>query len=250
MRRAALAVAALVLAQACGGGGSAARQRLTVSAAASLSGAFGEYGPTVKGTDVRFSFGASDVLAAQIRKGVRPDLFASANTSLPAALRREGLVRSPVAFAANELVVAVPKGSSVTGLADLARSGTKVVIGSKGVPVGAYTRTVLARLPPARSRAILANVRSQEPDVNGVVGKLAQGAADAGFVYATDVKAAGGRLRSIRLPSRLRPRVRYGIAIVRASAHAAAARRFVTGLLSRRGLAIMRRAGFLPPPGR
>ena len=51
------------------------------------------------------------------------------------------------------------------------------------------------------------NVRSNEPDVKGVVGKLTQGAADAGFVYRTDLvdglkaitlpvrPAAGGRVR-------------------------------------------------------
>ena len=45
--------------------------------------------------------------------------------------------------------------------------------------------------------AILANVRSNEPDVAGVVGKVAQGAVDAGFVYVTDIRA-GGAHASIR----------------------------------------------------
>ena len=39
---------------------------------------------------------------------------------------------------------------------------------------------------------MLANVRSNEPDVKGIVGKLTQGAVDAGFVYASDVEATGG----------------------------------------------------------
>ena len=38
-----------------------------------------------------------------------------------------------------------------------------------------------------------------------IVGKLTQGAADAGFVYATDVVAAGEELRAIELPARLQP---------------------------------------------
>ena len=57
-------------------------------------------------------------------------------------------------------------------------------IGAETVPVGAYTRDVLGRLPAGAREQILANVRSEEPDVRGVVGKLTQGAADAGFVYA------------------------------------------------------------------
>ena len=67
------------------------------------------------------------------------------------------------------------------------------MIGAEGVPVGDYTRAVLAQLGPERSAAILANVRSDEPDVKGVVGKLTQGAADAGFVYVERRRGDGRR---------------------------------------------------------
>ena len=39
----------------------------------------------------------------------------------------------------------------------------------------------------------------------GIVGKLTQGAADAGFVYYTDVVAAGDKLKAIELPENLQP---------------------------------------------
>ena len=42
---------------------------------------------------------------------MKPDVFASANTKLPDALYRKGLVEKPVVFAANRLVLAVPKDS-------------------------------------------------------------------------------------------------------------------------------------------
>ena len=70
----------------------------------------------------------------------------------------------------------------------------KLAIGSESVPIGSYTREVLSRLPGDEGERILANVRSNEPDVKGIVGKLTQGAADAGFVYVTDVNAAGDSL--------------------------------------------------------
>jgi len=90
-------------------------------------------------------------------------------------------------------------------------------------------------------------VRSLEPDVSGVVGKLTQGAADAGLLYATDVEGAGGRLRTIELPSRLCPRVTYVAAVVKGAKEPTAARAFIDGLLSGPGRAALRRAGFVAP---
>ena len=44
-------------------------------------------------------------------------------------------------------------------------------------------------------------MRSNEPDVKGIVGKLTQGAVDAGFVYVTDVNATNGQLQAMELPA-------------------------------------------------
>ena len=187
-----------------------------MSAAASLKTALTDYGAQFDDAKARFSFAGSDELAAQIRKGARPDVFASANTKLPDELFDEGLVEKPVTFAGNRLVLAVPAGSRIAKLQDVERAGTTLAIGSESVPVGSYTRAVLSKLPEAESSAILKNVRSEEPDVSGIVGKLTQGAVDAGFVYVSDVRATGGELKAIELPDepaadrRLRRRGREG----------------------------------------
>jgi molybdate transport system substrate-binding protein len=251
---AALAALAIVGSLAgCGGDDGAAsgggRPQLTVSAAASLKNAFPEYARGFHAARVRFSFGGSDELAAQVRTGAKPDVFAAANTKLPGELFREGRVERPIAFAGNRLVIAVPAGTTgVRSIAELARPGLKLVVGAPGVPVGSYTREVIGRLGASERQRILGNVRSNEPDVSGVVAKLTQGAADAGFVYATDVVATKGGLRAIELPSGLQPGVEYGAAIVKGAKQPEAARAFVDGLLRGRGLEIMRRAGFEPPP--
>jgi molybdate transport system substrate-binding protein len=240
---------------ACGGSdddsaAGTSKPRLTVSAGASLKSAFTDYGSSFDKATARFSFAGSDELAAQLRKGVRPDVFAAANTKLPDQLYAEKLVEKPVVFAGNRLVLAVPADSKdVHAVGDLARHGIKLAVGSESVPVGSYTREVLGRLPAAESKAILANVRSSEPDVKGVVGKLTQGAADAGFVYVTDVVATKGRLRAIELPSALQPRVQYGIAVVKGAKQPGAARAFIAGLLKGDGQRAMKRAGFAPAPG-
>src|SRR4051812_18826564 len=222
---------AVVAAAGCGDGGGGHRP-LTVSAAASLKGAFETYEPRN-----HYSFAGSDQLAAQIRSGVRPDVYAAANTELPQDLHLHGLVARPVVFARNRLVLAV-RSARIRSLADAARRGVKVAIGSPTVPAGKYARRVLAA-SGAAGRRVLKNVRTQEPDVTGVVGKVEQGAVDAGFVYATDAIAA--HLRAVSLPHAA---VRYAVAVVRPSA---AARAFVRGLLQPRGRRALARAGFRLP---
>jgi molybdate transport system substrate-binding protein len=231
-------------------GGSSDRPTLTVSAASSLKTPMTAYANDFSDATVRASFAGSDELAAQIRQGVKPDVFASANTTLPEALYKEGLVEKPRVFAANRLVLAVPaSGASVSSVRDLTKPGVTIAMGSASVPVGSYTRKVLAKLPASESAAIFKNVRSNEPDVGGVVGKVAQGAVDAGFVYVTDVKAAGGELRAIDLPAELQPQVAYGVAVVKGAEHPTEARAFVDGLIGGDGRKRLDAAGFLPPPG-
>lgn len=246
---AAAAAIACVLAAAVAGCGSSGG-RLTVLAATSLTRAFTSYGQSLRGSSPRLAFAGSDMLAAQIREGVHADVFASANVQLPEALYAARLVRRPTIFAANRLVLAVPAGSrGVRSLADLRRPGVRIAIGSATVPVGAYTRTALGRLPATEERAIMRNVRTEEPDVGGIVGKLTQRAADAGFLYVTDVRAAGGALRAIELPPALRPRVAYAVAVIASSAHMAAATAFIAGLLHGAGRRALLAAGFEAPGG-
>ena len=232
----------------CGGSSDGpSKERLGVGAATSLEGALERYAGSYEDADVRLSFAGSDVVAAQIRQGARLDLFAAANTELPEALHRAGLVEEPVEFARNTLVIATPAGSSIESLDELAGRGLHIVIGSRSVPVGAYAHQVLDRLPSDQRGAIERNIRSEEPDASSALAKVVRRAADAAFVYATDVRAAGGAVRAVTIPGNLRPNVSYAAAVPVAARHPAAARRFVRGLLAGRGASALRAAGFLPP---
>src|SRR6187397_1206351 len=107
----AVAAACLVGITGCGSGGDNSDQ-LVVSAAASLDSAFNDY-VDAGGIDAKMSFAGSDELGAQIRQGVKPDVYAAANTSLPDELHKEGLVGEPTVFATNTLVLAVPEDSQI-----------------------------------------------------------------------------------------------------------------------------------------
>jgi molybdate transport system substrate-binding protein len=228
--------------------GSADKPQLTVSAAASLKTGFTNYGKQFDAADVKFSFAGSDELAAQIEQGVKPDVYAAANTKLPDDLHAKGLVEQPVVFAGNELVLAVPADSDIDSLDDLTEEGVTIAIGQEDVPVGSYTRTVLEKLPAEQSEAILDNVRTEEPDVAGITGKLTQGAVDAGFLYVSDVRATDGQLKAITLPEDLQPQVAYGTAVVTGAKEPELAQQFIDGLLEGAGAEALQAAGFEPPP--
>jgi molybdate transport system substrate-binding protein len=250
--RRALVLAAVLAAAAsgCGDGDEAAaeRPRLVVSAAASMTEALEACSPDFADATVRLSLAGSDELAAQIRQGLKPDVYAAANTKLPDELESEGLLEEPVEFATNRLVLAVPEDSEIASVDGLTAQGVKVAIGSESVPIGSYTRETLAKLPDGQGDAILANVRSNEPDVKGIVGKLTQGAADAGFVYVTDVNATNGELKAIELPAEVEPQVTYAAGVVKGARQPVEARAFVDGLVEGGCADALGEAGFGAAP--
>jgi molybdate transport system substrate-binding protein len=215
--------------------------KLTVFAAASLTEAFQAFDPAEA-----YSFAGSNTLAAQIKQGARADVFASASPQYTQDLFRAGLVEKPVTVATNRLVLIVPKSNpaGLTSVYDLARKNVKLVVAAPAVPVGSYTRTVLRKLGLS---SVLTKVVSQESDVKGVVGKVALGQADAGFVYVTDVKPVAADVTSIRIPAWAQPRVRYEIAVVSSSSQKAAARAWIARVRGKAGQAALARAGFGKP---
>ena len=236
------ALVAVVLLAALGAGArAAARAQLTVYAAASLTDVFPNIDPAE-----RYSFGGSNTLAAQIQQGAPADVFAAANTTLPAQLFARSLCSKPVIFTRNTLVVVVPRSNprGIHSVFDLSNQGVKLVIAGSGVPVGSYTLQVLKQMN--LSAAILANVVSRETDVREVLSKVALGEADAGFVYSTDAKTVPGKVTVIKVPAWAQPKVQYGICIVSSSQNKADAQAFVNRVMSKAGQAKMIAFGFLP----
>ena len=236
-----MAALAALLVLAGAAGGRRAADPATVYAAASLTEAFQRID-----RKARFNFAGSNQLALQIRQGAPADVFASAAPNFTQDLFRAGLLERPVTLVYNKLVLIVPTSNpaGISSVFGLRRKGIKLVLASPSVPVGAYTLRILAKLGLT---SVLRNVVSQESDVKGVVGKVALGQADAGFVYATDAKAAAVRLRAISLPASAQPEVRYEIAVVKASRNRAAAQAFVRKVLGPTGRGVLSSTGFVLP---
>jgi molybdate transport system substrate-binding protein len=221
------------------GGGRSSGGGALALAAASLTDVLPRIAP-----ESRFSFGGSNRLAQQISLGAPFDVYFSASPTYTRRLFAEGLVRKPVVFATNELVMIVPRSNPahITSLTDLGRrSRLRLVAAGPKVPIGSYTRQVLERVGMV---GILRTAVSLEPDVKGIVAKVALGEADAGFVYTTDVSPVRGRVRAIRIPAIAQPTVRYELAVARNPVDQAAARVLVGAVLGRDGRRELRAAGF------
>jgi molybdate transport system substrate-binding protein len=218
-----------------------AQAGVTVYAAASLTDVFRAID---KGNT--FSFAGSNALATQITNGAPADVFASANTTLPAQLFASGVVEKPVVFTRNTLVIVVPKANpaGIKSIYDLSKPGVKIDVANSAVPVGSYTLQVLDQMGLRGS--VGANFVSQETDVRTVLTKIELGQADAGFVYSTDAQTLPGQATVIKVPAWAQPKIAYAMAIVARSQNKAAAQAFIDKVLSRQGQATMLKYGFLP----
>ena len=172
----------------------------TVLAAASLSKVLPRIEPNAK-----YTFGGSGALATDIDQGAPADVFAAASGKQPKALFAKGLVGKPVQFASNTLVLVVPRSNPahIRSVSDITHQGVKLVICNATVPCGDYARTAFTNL--GITAAAMKNVVSQTPDVTQTVAQVALGQADAGFVYITDAKAAGGKVAVVPLPAAAKP---------------------------------------------
>jgi len=236
----------------------AAPQTLTVFAAASLTGAFGDIGKGFEaahpGVTVKFSFAGSQVLVTQIEQGAPADVFASADHKNMDALVTANLVASGYKdFATNLLTVILPpkNPANVQTLQDLAKPGLKLVLEDPSVPAGNYTRQILTNMSKDPtygtdfSTKVLANVVSNETDVKQVVAKVDQGEGDAGIVYVTDALAAPD-LKSIAIPANYNVIAHYPITVLEKAPNSDLAAAFVAYVLSADGQAVMQKWGFSP----
>ncbi len=218
---------------------------LSVYAAASLRDAF----PQIQ--DATYNFAGSNALQLQIERGAPADVFASASPKEAQALFEAGRCSRPVTFATNVVVVLVPKDNPghVRSVYSLRDGGRRIAIGTAGVPIGDYTRKLLARM--RLSSILSSNTVSQESNVAGITSKVALGSADAGFAYVTDGRIVADRVKTIALPSWAQPPVRYQLcAVKRSGVDTSGANAFIRRVVGSKGRGVLRAGGFgLPPRG-
>ncbi|MBI2965179.1 MAG: molybdate ABC transporter substrate-binding protein [Chloroflexi bacterium] len=225
-----------------------------VLAAASLTEVMDEIGTGYEeatGIDVRFSYGGSDSLAAQIRNGAPADAVVFAGAGPLDALEAGGFTvpGGRRSVAANRLVV-IAQASSGTALGSLAElaaenSGKVAIADPQLAPAGRYARAALeaAGVWDAVSPRLIPGL-----DVRNAAAAVTAGTAQFGFVYETDAAAMSGVKVVYVVPAELYPRILYPAAVVSASRNQAQAGAFLEYLGGPRAREVFTRHGFQPVP--
>ncbi|WP_295195967.1 molybdate ABC transporter substrate-binding protein [Veillonella sp.] len=187
--------AALLVAAGCGsstqtGGNTIDKsQKITVSAAASLQAAMTELKTNfikehnMDESQIAINFGGSGTLRQQIESGAPASIFVSADEKNMKMLQDKQLVDNVKPLTANSLVLIMQKDKTPVKIDQLG-SVNRLAIGTvETVPAGKYAKETLTAL----------NLWNQvEPnivyakDVKAVAAYVAEGSAEAGFVYKTD----------------------------------------------------------------
>jgi molybdate transport system substrate-binding protein len=221
---------------------------VTVFAAASLKESFTELGKKFEqkypGTEVTFSFGGSDSLAASINGGAPADVFAAASPrTMKLVTDQGGAAGTPVTFVRNRLEIATLPGNpdELASLKDLTRSDLKVVLCDRTVPCGAAAQKALD------AGGVKVTPVSYEQDVKSALNKVALKEADAALVYRTDVKAAGDKVEGVDFPESAQAVNDYPITVLKNAGNTGAARAFIDLVRSAEGQKVLTEAGFLQP---
>lgn len=223
---------------------------MTISAAASLTNAFTEMAELFEkshpGLIVHNNFAASNPLFKQLVEGAPVDVFASAD-QLTMDKAQDAKVIDPSTrrnFAANDLVLIVPKEAQKPANLDDLKNAERIAIGNPvSVPAGRYARQALEK---ASLFTALKSHFIMGASVRQVLDYVARGEVDAGFVYRTDAELRKDKVDIALIVEGIDP-VTYPIAVAVTGNNPKAGREFLDFALSPAGQAILAKYGFAKP---
>ena len=145
--------------------------------------------------NLSFDNGGSSDLVSKLREGAPADLLLTASKKTMDKAVQDGTVATPEVLATNVMVMVVPKGNpaGIQSVEDLPHSD-HFVLCDPHVPCGDISSQIID------DKHLDVHPSSQERQVADVLGKVASGEADAGWVYSTDAAAAGDDVEVIDIP--------------------------------------------------
>lgn len=226
-----------------------AAEEILVFAAASLTDALKaistEYQKT-SADQIRFSFGASSMLARQIEEGAPADLFISAHEEKVHQLELKGMVKpgSRAALLSNTLVIvtAADAKTPLQSPRDLLALRRVALAETRTVPAGIYARQYLTQL------GLWDSIQPKVVPVENVRAALAaveSGNVDAAIVYKTDALISSRVRIGFEVPHDDGPRIVYPACALRSTRHPEAALKFLQHLQSPSAGQVFARYGFI-----
>jgi molybdate transport system substrate-binding protein len=222
-----------------------------VFAAASLTDVLKDLAASYEKTatdKIIFNFAASSTLAIQIKAGAPADLFFSADEPKMDDLAKGGLIAPDTRkdLLSNTLVIVVPLDSTarIASAADLADAKIqKIALGQpQSVPAGIYAKAYLTKAgvwDKVSSRVI------PSESVRAALAAVETGDADAAIVYKTDALHSKKVKIAYEVPVADGPAIAYPIALIQASKHADAAKKFLEYLEEPSSLKTFEKYGFI-----
>ena len=267
MKKVSALVLSLVMAAAfcAGAGAETPKTEVVVFAAASLTESLTEIKALYEAEhpDIRlvFSFDSSGTLKTQIQEGAACDLFISAGQKQMNQLdiTRDAeenperldfvLEGSRTDLLENKVALVTPadnpKGiQSFDQLAELLKDGELLMaMGNSDVPVGQYTRKILAYYGLDEEKPAKAGRITYGSNVKEVTTQVAEGSVDCGVVYATDAYSAGLEITDTAT-AEMCGQVIYPAAVIRTGAAPEAAQAFLDYLRGDGAMKVFEGIGF------
>jgi molybdate transport system substrate-binding protein len=221
------------------------QKELTVYAASNLAEVFTEIKQAFEektGYKVTISFAGSQTLRTQIEQGAPADVFASADISHMESLYQQGLVEKDHVLSYNTLALILPvkNPAGIKKISNLSDKKLRYVSGVSEVPIGIYTNQLLENgnklYGPDFKDKVLSNIVSLEGNTKQIVGKIAIGEGDAGFVYASDIiPSVQDKVIEIEIPKEINIIATNTIAMVKDPRNAEEAQQWIAFVLSDEG---------------
>lgn len=222
-----------------------------------------QYRKVAPNVELVFTFESSGTLKTNIEQGADCDLFISAgqkqmnqlDLNADPAVNSSGLdfvlADSRCDLLENKVVLVVPEGNpkSINSFADLkdglVRGGILLAMGNEDVPVGQYTRKILAYYGLDEAEIANAGCITYGSNVKEVSSQVSEAVVDCGIVYQTDAYSAG--LTVVDTAGKdMCGQVIYPAAVLKTAKHPEEARAFLDYLKTPEAAAIFASVGFTP----
>ena len=210
-----------------------------------------------------FTFDSSGTLKTQIEEGAECDIFISAgqkqmdqlDVTASAEVNTDGLdfILADTRFdiLENKVALVVPEGNpagigSYDDLKTALESGdVMLAMGNSDVPVGQYTRKILAYFGMEEEALANNGCITYGTNVKDVTSKVSEAVVDCGIVYQTDAYSAGLTVADTAT-AEMCGQVIYPAAVLKESANAEAAAAFLEYLTDVEADAVFEAVGFTP----